>query len=286
MADLDTILSGKGASASEPAPAASPANPEPQAEPAQPRDDHGRFAGKEGAAPENPEAPATPELTDGKKQSDAQPHAPVAAVTAERAKRQDAEQRLAQVEAELKEMRRQSAPKPQAPAAPETPPDWFANPDEAFKHRAQEVINPVQQSLMFNARLIAEQVNGADAVANAVEAFDAAVAAGKVDPTERQRIMSSPNPFHDAVHWLKRQQTLAEVGEDPAAYRERIRAEVLAELQGQGKQPATPAQPVATTPAPVMPSNLANARSVGARSGPAWGGPATLKDIFDRRPGK
>lgn len=287
MADLDTILSGKDAAAPEPAPAASPATSEPQAEPAaQPRDDHGRFAGKDGTAPDNPKAPAAPEPKEGRKQPDAQPQAPVAAVTAERAKRQDAEQRLAQVEAELKELRRQPAPKPQAPAAPETPPDWFANPDDAFQHRFRQATDPIQQSLMFNARLIAEQVNGADAVANAVEAFDAAVAAGKVDPAERQRIMSSPNPFHDAVHWLKRQQTLAEVGEDPAAYRERIRAEVLAELQGAGKQPVTPAQPVPTTPAPVMPSNLANARGVGARSGPAWGGPATLKDIFDRRPGK
>ena len=31
-----------------------------------------------------------------------------------------------------------------------------------------------------------------------------------------------------------------------------------------------------------MPSNFANARNVGARSGPAWSGPTPLDDIFDR----
>ena len=31
-----------------------------------------------------------------------------------------------------------------------------------------------------------------------------------------------------------------------------------------------------------MPSNFANARNVGARSGPAWTGPTPLDDIFDR----
>ena len=284
MADLDTILAGEGASAPEPTPAASPA--EPPSEPAaQPRDDRGRFAGgKDGGSPEEP---VSPEPKDGKKQTDAQPHqAPVAAVTAERAKRQSAEQRLEQLEAELKELRRQPAPKPQAPAVPETPPDWFANPDDAFTHRFRQATDPIQQSLMYNARLIAEQINGADTVANAVEAFDNAVAAGKVDQAERRRIMTSANPFHDAVHWQKRQQTLAEVGEDPAAYRERIRAEVLAELQAGGKTPATKKADEPAQAPPVMPSNLAGARSVGARSRSAWGGPVTLKDIFDRRPGK
>ena len=35
-------------------------------------------------------------------------------------------------------------------------------------------------------------------------------------------------------------------------------------------------------PAPVFPSNLAGARNVGSRSGPAWSGPPSLDDIFDR----
>ena len=33
---------------------------------------------------------------------------------------------------------------------------------------------------------------------------------------------------------------------------------------------------------PVYPSNLAGARNVGTRSGPAWSGPTPLDDIFDR----
>jgi hypothetical protein len=275
MADLDTILSGEGAVAPEPVPAAT--EPETKPQPAEPpRDERGRFAA------EHPEAPPQAVEPEAKvKQDDAPPQAPVAAVTAERAKRQDAEQRLAQMEAELRELRRERAA-PKQPTEPEAPPDWFANPDDAFRHRVREAVDPIQSSLMFNARLIAEQVNGADNVAKAVEEFDAAVAAGKVDPGERQRIMTSPNPFHDAVHWHKRQQTLAEVGEDPEAYRARIKAEILAELKAEeGKKPVA-AKPAEA--APELPSNLAGARNVGTRSGPAWGGPSTLKDIFDRRP--
>jgi hypothetical protein len=285
MADLDTILAGEGAPAPEPATTTAPATPEPSSEPRQetrPRDEHGRFAGSKEGADAQPETKV--EGAPGKEpKAETPPQAPVAAVTAERAKRQNAEERLAQMEAELKELRRERAAPKQPPAPPAPPPDWFANPDEAFSHRVREAVDPIQSSLMFNARLIAEQVNGKDVVASAVDAFDAAVAAGKVDPAERQRIMTSPNPFHDAVHWQKRQQTLAEVGEDPAAYRERIKAEVLAELKAGGNAPPE-AQP--KTPPAELPSNLAGARNVGTRSGPAWGGPATLKDIFDRRPGK
>jgi hypothetical protein len=32
----------------------------------------------------------------------------------------------------------------------------------------------------------------------------------------------------------------------------------------------------------VMPSNIAGARNVGSRTGPAWSGPPSLQDIFAR----
>lgn len=40
-----------------------------------------------------------------------------------------------------------------------------------------------------------------------------------------QRIYNSPNPGEALVSWHKRQQTFAEVGDDPTAYRERVRKE-------------------------------------------------------------
>ena len=72
---------------------------------------------------------------------------------------------------------------------------------------------------------------------------------------------------------------MAEIGSDPAAYKaklaEEIRSQLMAEFQ-QGQQPA------AQRAAPVMPSNFATGRNVGARSGPAWSGPPSLDDIFKR----
>ncbi len=47
-----------------------------------------------------------------------------------------------------------------------------------------------------------------------------------------------------------------------------------------GGAPATP--PASTVQPSVMPSNFAAARNVGVRSGPAWSGPAPIKDIFER----
>ena len=89
-------------------------------------------------------------------------------------------------------------------------------------------------------------------------------------------MVNSPNRYAAAVQWHKRQQVAAEIGDDPVAFREKVKAELLAELQ-QKTETEQPAQP-----APVMPSNLATNRNVGARSGPAWGGPPTLGDIFKR----
>lgn len=90
---------------------------------------------------------------------------------------------------------------------------------------------------------------------------------------EYQAIMQSRHPYGTLVEWHKKREAAQEIGDDPAAYRERLKAELLAEMQS---------APAASAPTPVMPSNLAGARNVGSRSGPAWSGPQPLNDIFDR----
>ena len=79
------------------------------------------------------------------------------------------------------------------------------------------------------------------------------------------------------MQWYARRKVLSEVGSDPAAYRERLKAEILAELNGGN----APAQQQQKAPA-VMPSNLSAARNVGTRSGSMWGGPTPITDIFKR----
>lgn len=170
-------------------------------------------------------------------------------------------------------------PKPE----PQQKPDWFENPDAAAQHTMQEAVNPrfdaVNRMLMENARLVAGVKYGDDKIEAADKAFMEAVQSGKIDPADYQKVTTAPNIFAAAVQWHQRQQAQAEIGDDPAAYKQRLRdelkAELLAELQqGNGQQTQQRTQ--------VMPSDLAGARNTGSRSGPAWSGPPTLQDIFAR----
>src|SRR6185503_12259288 len=93
-----------------------------------------------------------------------------------------------------------------------------------------------------------------------------------LDQADYQKVVSSPNRYAAAVQWHKAQLAKAEIGDDPAAFRAKIEAEILAkhgltQEGGAAQQQQKPA---------VMPSNLAGARNVGSRSGPAWSGPPSL----------
>lgn len=170
-------------------------------------------------------------------------------------------------------------------AEPEQKPDWFENPEIATQHAVQSTVSPqfeqINQTLQANAQLIAGIKYGDDAVSTAEQAFLQAVQSRQLDPSDYQKVVNSPNRYAAAVQWHKAQQAKAEIGDDPAAFRAKLEAEILAKhgLTPDGgaaeqKQPAAQA---------VMPSNLNAARNVGGRSAPAWNGPPSLTDIFDTR---
>jgi hypothetical protein len=158
------------------------------------------------------------------------------------------------------------------------PPNIYENPDAAIAHAMQPHMDRVQQVLLANSQLAARAAYGEDRVTEADAAFSKAVEARQIDPADYQRVLNSPNVFAAAVQWKARQDALAEIGDDPASYKERIKSELLAELQQNGNGAATSGQP-----RPVMPSNLAAARNVGSRTGPNWGGPPSIADIFNRK---
>ena len=126
--------------------------------------------------------------------------------------------------------------------------------------------------------MLAEEKHGADAVKEAYQALAAEMQSNPSSQAEYQAIMQARHPYGALVDWHKKRQVASEIGNDPAAYREKLKAELLAEMQAQQPEPVQSATPV-------MPSNLAGARNVGSRSGPAWSGPQPLTDIFDRRTG-
>lgn len=172
------------------------------------------------------------------------------------------------------------AQRPKQEPAPR--PDFFENPEAATQHVVQGAVSPqfdqINQTLQAFAKDNAITRFTEEAVNEAETAFITALQGGKLDQTDYQKVVTSPNRYAAAVQWYKRQQAQAEIGDDPAAYKAKLEAEirekVLAEMNGGAQQQGKPA--------PVMPSNLAGARNVGARSGPAWSGPASLQDIFNR----
>jgi hypothetical protein len=172
------------------------------------------------------------------------------------------------------------AQKPKQEPAPR--PDFFENPEAATQHLVQGQVSPqfeqINQTLQAFAKDNAITRFTEEAVNEAETAFISALQGGKLDQADYQKVVTSPNRYAAAVQWHKRQQAQAEIGDDPAAFKAKLEAEirekVLAEMNGGTQQQAKAA--------PVMPSNLAGARNVGARSGPVWSGPASLQDIFNR----
>lgn len=161
---------------------------------------------------------------------------------------------------------------------PQQPPDQFEDFQGATRHAVKPEIDRVGQALMANAQMIAGIKYGDEKVTEAESAFKQAFESGKIDPADAQKVLASPNVFAAAVQWHQRQIAQAEIGDDPAAFRAKVEAElrekITAELQQGNQQQEKPAQ--------VLPSNLAGARNVGSRSGPAWSGPTPITDIFNR----
>jgi hypothetical protein len=264
MADLEEIMGDKGGPASE-APVPNNTAPEPAGEPvqAQPQDQ-----------PTDQHQDDTDPVTGLRR-----------ALDEERGKRRkyrdelaEVRQQYARLEGVLTALNTQRQ-QPQQPAPQPQPDDIFTDPTAFVTNQVRGAIDPVQKAMMFNARLVAESVYDREkpgTVKSAVDAFDQAVVAGQIHPSEKDRIMSSPNPFYEAVQWHQRNAALSEIGTDPAAYRERLKAELLAELGQPAQQSSQGGLP------PNMPSSFATARSAGPRSTPQWSGPKPLSEILNR----
>lgn len=182
-------------------------------------------------------------------------------------------------ERRMAELVKAVSPKQEPPAKP----DFFENPETATQHVVQQHVSPqfeqINQQLLAIARDNAETRFTSETVATAEQEFIKALQSKTLDPADYQKVVSSPNRYAAAVQWHKQQQAKAEIGDDHVAYKAKLEAEILAKhgLTAEGAAAEVPAQ---QKPA-VMPSNLAGARNVGSRSGPAWSGPPSLQDIFD-----
>jgi hypothetical protein len=175
-------------------------------------------------------------------------------------------------------LQRVPIPKQEAPPKP----DWYENPEAATRDAVQTTVSPqieqINQTLLAIAKDNAITRFDEATVNTAEQEFIKALQSKTLDPADYQKVVSSPNRYAAAVQWHKAQLAKAEIGDDPAAFRAKVEAEILAKhgLTQEGGAAQQQQKP------PVMPSNLAGARNVGSRSGPAWSGPPSLEDIFAR----
>lgn len=219
------------------------------AETGQGRDEQGRFANKAGdTSPATTETPAN--IVQPVATTEEQPGAtvPLAALHAERQKNADLGRQIAELNARFDGFSR--AQPRQAPAQQQEQPvakDIWDSPEEFTDTRVRTALDPIQKQLIFNARLVANAVNGEDKVNAAMTAFDDLQNKGQLDPAERARVFGSPNPFHAAVDWHKRHSAITRVGNDPDAWLEaemekRLsdpaqQAAILARIQASAAQP-------------------------------------------------
>ena len=255
MADneLDAFLGGD----KEPVPEV---QPEPQApEPEQPEE-------IEEAPEEAPDEDAPPEPKPGERT------VPLAALEKQR---RDHKERAAKLEGERDALLRQLEEIKRA--QPQQAPQQYQPP---------QPIDPVQdpagyhaqvQQIMLNERLNMSEMQlrreiGAEAVDSAIAEFKQAAAK---NPALMPALYQQPDPYAWMAKQVEVMRFQKEVGEDPAAYKARLRAEWEAEQSA--VQPAAPVSPAAR-----LNPSLANARSAAPRATGAWAGPTPLEDILRR----
>jgi hypothetical protein len=272
---LESFLKGETATVTDapaPAPQAAPEPPAPKPEAkAEP-------AAKPATAKPEPEDEADAEPTDRLEQ-DGKSYIPQQVLERERQRRQDWKARAVEAETKHKELQRQfdeaqrraTAPPPQPQAPPQPPPDPATNPQGWAQHVVQQ-----QQAALLNERLnnsemmLADKI-GAEKLSEYVAEFRNLANA---DPTLFGKLYSQPHPYAWLTREVDRLRLVRDVGDDPAAYREKILAEERVKWEAEAK--ATPAP----SPAAGMQPSLGTARSVAGRTAGAWTGEPSLEDVL------
>jgi predicted protein tyrosine phosphatase len=158
----------------------------------------------------------------------------------EKRKRQELEKRLEALEVGSNQQERPKGP------------DLFENPDEYMHERELKLKADISREMLIEVK------------PDYKEREDEFLALAKEDPTLVVKLRKAPNPAKFAYETAVKHKALQEIG-DPASYREKIRAELLAEL---------------TKSQPRNKPSLANTTSVGG--GMATSGDASLADILGR----
>lgn len=221
---------------------------------------------------ETPEA--APAAVEGVEEGDGAPAAPghdktvpLKALEAERNQRQDwkekavrFEEQLKAVQTQMEQLRNQPAQQPQQ----------------------QIEITPEMQRL--SDKLDMSEMIAREKYPDLDEKFELFKAEVAKNPALHAEALKQKHPYD----WIYKQsvklQALAEIGDDPTAYQQKLRDQIKAELEAAQNQTAETQtqQPAAPNAALNLPKSLATARSAGPRSAPTWTGPTPLDNILKR----
>lgn len=206
------------------------------------------------------------------------------ALVAERGKRNDWKGQAERTAGEL------TATKAQLEAALKAPPAPAQPAPAADPPAAVVVPNPLEdptgyhahtQRMMFNERLNLSEAmfrEGKDAAD-----IDAKLAAFKTqveaNPSLRAELSRQPHPYKWAYDQGAKALAMSEIGTDPTAYKARVKAELLAELEAENAGAAQ----VIGVPAVRLPRSLATAPSSAPRTQAIEEAPTDLDEILGRR---
>lgn len=159
---------------------------------------------------------------------------------------------------EMRELR--STLNPPAPA-----PDFYEDPQAAVQYQMAPLQQALTSTKLEMSRFMAEREFGPEKVEAAFNYYNE-------NPAKSQDLLNHPSPFHAAVAEFDRQQIASEIGNDPAAYKERVKAEVLAEIQA-GMVTKQAREKVAAP-------SLASVTGMGGSPKTNWAGPVKLDDLI------
>jgi hypothetical protein len=222
---------------------------EPQPEQAPVRDERGRFAPKgeqEGVSP----APVEAE----------EPPFDHAAVKGERKRRQEAEARIAALEAQLQSLQ-------QPKAEPEPVPSIWDDDQAALAHNRQQAVSEAS----FNARLDMSEMLASQAHEDFQEVQAKFNELAHYNPLLAKQALESKHPWEAAYQIAKNAMKAEEFGASNVSELEaKIEARIKAELEAQ-------------KPAVTIPTTLADHQSMRGGAAPAATGPLTSEDVLGRR---
>lgn len=202
-----------------------------------------------------------------------EPAIPPARLREEADARRAAERDRDELRARLERLEGQLRQQPTQQQEQRKTPEIWDNPDEWVRSH----VNPIQEQLFQQrqgvSRLLAEEKHGSDTVRAAYQALGEAMQADPAVQTDYMRIMRSNHPYGELVAWHKNRQVLSEIGNDPAAYRNRVLEEAMKDPEVQQRflaQIRGAAQPTVEAPArrsevPAIPS----LQSIGTAASPA-----------------